>query len=513
MTIFNGSIGGTTSGTELSSLETFGTDPVLYGSVATTGAQIYHDIVTLGSDIILTGKNITFDSTVKSDVTSDTNFSLKVVDSGSTVFGGAVGGNGTVAGEKLSSLNISSVGDAALKGIQATGPISVVTKTGNLTVDGTISTSDASAKAIQLNAGSDIAAGTATGGNIIIKSGTISVGTGGIATLYTGSVLDSTGLTNLIGSGSGNFRYNSDEVTTNYTKPLNTGLNAIYRESPSVAVALANETIENISGLQNNDPITSIADLTSLGYPYPTVTLIIVPDVHITTKVNDSLANVLGRSDVKGNEAASNDITSNDITINEITINEITSNEITSNEVTGKEKTSNEIAGNEGIGNEVSTLLSNRISGGLGSLSGLGGGGLALAGTNTYSGGHTITAAIPYIRPEGKSNNVSRDKNNEPDRNSDLINKLLMTGGAVIILGGGSLLLSKNFRFSPNNTLGKHVNVYPHIDYGNQHLNRDILPKDFAGKKEISIYILIDKGTQESQVHGSQDNSDYYDHG
>ena len=447
-----------------------------------------------------------------------TNYSLTVLDSGSTIFSGAIGGDGTVAGEKLSSLNISSVGDAALKGIQATGPISVVTKTGNLTVDGTISTSDASAKAIQLNAGSDIAAGTATGGNIIIKSGTISVGTGGIATLYTGSVLDSTGLTNLIGSGSGNFRYNSDEVTTNYTKPLNTGLNAIYRESPSVAVALANETIENISGLQNNDPITSIADLTSLGYPYPTVTLIIVPDVHITTKVNDSLANVLGRSDVKGNEAASNDITSNDITINEITINEITSNEITSNEitsneVTGKEKTSNEIAGNEGIGNEVSTLLSNRISGGLGSLSGLGGGGLALAGTNTYSGGHTITAAIPYIRPEGKSNNVSRDKNNEPDRNSDLINKLLMTGGAVIILGGGSLLLSKNFRFSPNNTLGKHVNVYPHIDYGNQHLNRDILPKDFAGKKEISIYILIDKGTQESQVHGSQDNSDYYDHG
>ncbi len=472
VTIFNGSIGGTTSGTELSSLETFGTDPVLYGSVATTGAQIYHDIVTLGSDIILTGKNITFDSTVKSDVTSDTNFSLKVVDSGSTVFGGAVGGNGTVAGEKLSSLNISSVGDTSLKGIQTTGPISVVASTGNLTVDGNISTLDTSAKAIQLNAGQDFAAGTATGGNIIINSGTISVGTGGIATLYTGSVLNSTGLTNLIGSGSGNFRYNSNKDKANYTKALNSGLNAIYRESPSVEVALANESIQSITGVQNNDPVTNLAGLIALGYSNPTVTFI-VPDVHVTTKVYDSLPNTLDRSDENGNE-------------------------VVIHEETGNETTGNEVAGN----NEVSTPAASGVTSGIGPLTHVAVPSLAQAGpTNTFSGG-AIIPAVPNIRPEGISESVPRDvNNNEPDKYSDLVQKVLMTGGAVIILGSGSLLLGKKYTISQVN-FGKHANVYAHLDHGHQHLNSDVLPKELERKREVSVRIHLDMGIQEVQVSG-----------
>ncbi len=46
-----------------------------------------------------------------------------------------------------------------------------------------------------------------SGGNITLATGkTIAVGTGGRATLYTGSVSGSTGLSALVGSGSGRFR-------------------------------------------------------------------------------------------------------------------------------------------------------------------------------------------------------------------------------------------------------------------------------------------------------------------
>jgi hypothetical protein len=486
-TTFGGIVGGTTP---LLSLDTSGLDPVLYGSVSTTGAQIYHDIVTLGSDIILTGKNITFDSTVKSVVTTSriTNFSLTVVDSGSTVFGGAVGGDGTVAGEKLSSLNISSVGDVALNGIQATGPISVVSSTGNLIVDGTISTLDTSASAILLNAGQDLAAGTATGGNIIIKSGAISVGTGGIATLYTGSVSNSKGLTNLVGIGSGRFRYNSDETATNYVPslaPLTTGLNAIYRESPSVEVALANESIQSITGVQNNDPVTDLAGLIALGYSNPTVTLIIVPDAHVIAKVDESFPNTLDRSDENGNKVAIY-------------------------EETGSETTINEVADNETTGNEVSTPAASDVTSVIGPAAHVAVGSLALGSPiNTFNGRNPNTAAVPNIHTAGILGGVSGAvNNNEADKYADLVQKLLMTGGAIIILGSGSLLLGKKYTISQA-TFGKHANVYAHLDHGHQQLNSDVLPKESERKREVSVRIHLDMGIQEVQVSaGSLVNSD-----
>jgi hypothetical protein len=92
-----------------------------------------------------------------------------------------------------------------------------------------------SATALTLNAGVSSAVGTTTGGNII-TSGTpvITVGSGSTARLFSGSVSGSTGLSNLagLGVGSGRFRYKSDESSTGYTQALESGLNAIYRESP-----------------------------------------------------------------------------------------------------------------------------------------------------------------------------------------------------------------------------------------------------------------------------------------
>jgi len=95
---------------------------------------------------------------------------------------------------------------------------------------------------------------------------------------------------------------------------------------------------------------------------------------------------------------------------------------------------------------------------------------------------------------------------------SDLVQKILMAGGAVLVLagggavlilsGGGTSMFSKSSRFSPKGG-GKHVNVYPHIDYGKQHLSTEIVAKSLDGKKELSIRIVPDSGIQKIKTHGS----------
>ena len=138
-------------------------------------------------------------------------------------------------------LTIGSAGD--IDGINTTGTVNVATLTGNLTISQTIATTNASPSAVTLNAGSSTDATTSTGGDIIISGGSITVGSGGLAKLYTGSISGSSGLTSLIGSGSGYFRYASDESTTNYSQAISAGTYAIYREQPLLTVTPGNETI------------------------------------------------------------------------------------------------------------------------------------------------------------------------------------------------------------------------------------------------------------------------------
>ena len=145
-------------------------------------------------------------------------------------FGGAVT---VVSGKNVTLIDADTM---TLGGVTSSGLLDIATKTGDLTLTGAITTSDATASAIKLNAGKDAAAGTAAGGNIIVSGGTVSTGAGGSATLYSGSVSGSTGLTALIGSGSGRFRYNSDETASNYTDALLAGSNAVYREKPTLTV-------------------------------------------------------------------------------------------------------------------------------------------------------------------------------------------------------------------------------------------------------------------------------------
>lgn len=127
--------------------------------------------------------------------------------------------------------------------IISSGQIDIATLTGDLTLTGNISTTATTADAIKMNAEKNKSAGDSTGGNILIStSPLITTGSGGRATLYSGSISDSSGLTTLIGTGSGHFRYSSDETTTNYTSSLMDGLYAIYREQPMLLIS-ASDTI------------------------------------------------------------------------------------------------------------------------------------------------------------------------------------------------------------------------------------------------------------------------------
>jgi autotransporter-associated beta strand protein len=127
------------------------------------------------------------------------------------------------------------IGTVNPTGITATGDVRIETLSGDLTIAQNVSTTSTTANAVLLNAGKSTAAGTATGGNILISgTPTITAGVGGTIRLMGGSVADSTGLTTLVGSGTGRFRYNSDETSTNYTWALSPNVvNAIYREQPT----------------------------------------------------------------------------------------------------------------------------------------------------------------------------------------------------------------------------------------------------------------------------------------
>ena len=162
-----------------------------------------------------------------------------VLDSASNAVGTlAASGVGSLTYVDGDGLTLGSIG--ATNGISASGAVSIATLTGDLTVAQEVETTDTTANALVLNAGKNTAAGTASGGNLIITGApTISVGSGGTAKLFTGSLPGSTGLAAIdgLGSGSGRFRYNSDETSTNYTTALDTGLYAIYREQPTANIS------------------------------------------------------------------------------------------------------------------------------------------------------------------------------------------------------------------------------------------------------------------------------------
>src|SRR5690606_26970897 len=156
-------------------------------------------------------------------------------------------------------LTVGSVGTTV--GISATGSIDLSTNSGDLIVDEIIATTDSTASAITLNAGRLASAGTATGGNVLLAaSDALSVGAGGRATIYTGSIEHSVGVSDA--AGSAHFRYGSDETTTNYTAALGTGTYAIYREQPTLQFVVGGAT-----GQYGDTPnVSSVGNTVVSGY-------------------------------------------------------------------------------------------------------------------------------------------------------------------------------------------------------------------------------------------------------
>jgi len=163
-----------------------------------------------------------------------------------------------------------------------TGQLDISTLAGDLTISGDITTSDTTSSAVVLNAGENEAAETATGGNIIVDDGvSVTTGSDGRVMLYTGSVSGSTGLTAFVGSGSGKFRYGSDESVSNYdTQLASSGTYAVYRERPMITGAVADDsktrdgtpyddaalTAAGLSGFVNGDSAASaVGNLTFAG--------------------------------------------------------------------------------------------------------------------------------------------------------------------------------------------------------------------------------------------------------
>ncbi|MDO8331911.1 MAG: hypothetical protein Q7T36_15710, partial [Fluviicoccus sp.] len=156
------------TGTSLATLTVTqaGTTALNGGAVTTTAGQTYNSPVVLGADTTLTGVDVNFGSTVKSD---GTNRSLTVIDSGTTTFGGVVGS--AVAGEKLASVTTDLPGTTVIAG-------GSVTTTGAQTYNDPVS----GAATITLTS-------TAAGGHIIATNAannftTLSVNTTGASNVF-----------------------------------------------------------------------------------------------------------------------------------------------------------------------------------------------------------------------------------------------------------------------------------------------------------------------------------------
>ncbi|QNM91472.1 beta strand repeat-containing protein [Aliarcobacter cryaerophilus] len=137
-----------------------------------------------------------------------------------------------------------------ISGITSVNNINIATLNGDLKIKNNISTTSITNDAIVLNAGKNSNSGIKTGGNIIHENGILTTGTNGRVTLFTGGISESTGVSSLVNSG--NFRYNSDEAATNYTKSLGSGIFVVYREQPTIKISPDSKNItygDTVSGL------------------------------------------------------------------------------------------------------------------------------------------------------------------------------------------------------------------------------------------------------------------------
>ncbi|MDH6250148.1 autotransporter-associated beta strand protein, partial [Polynucleobacter sphagniphilus] len=161
------------------------------------------------------------------------------------------------------------IGGSTYSGL-ATASMDIETTTGNITIANNLSATSTSATAIVINAGNTLLQGATSTGSDILISGTptITVGSGGRATLYTGTISGSGTFTTAL-VANGNYRYNSTKSTAGYSATLGSGVYAVYRQQPTLTVTANNvnmtygaSSLPTISaaysGLINGDAASSI---------------------------------------------------------------------------------------------------------------------------------------------------------------------------------------------------------------------------------------------------------------
>ncbi|MDB4635617.1 autotransporter-associated beta strand repeat-containing protein, partial [Flavobacteriaceae bacterium] len=121
------------------------------------------------------------------------------------------------------------IGDGS-NGIRSTGTIQVGTLSGNLTLANNISTDNTTNSAIKLYADQGEAAGSEGQGNIII-SGTPTITTTGLTSLYSGKPSSSDGLLDLVEAS--NIRIGVD-TTTEFNPALSSEVYALFRTGPEI---------------------------------------------------------------------------------------------------------------------------------------------------------------------------------------------------------------------------------------------------------------------------------------
>ena len=235
-------------------LFTPGFSKLIFGS-ATTGSVVLDNYtfdqdtqikssntVTLGAikiendkslEVITTGTSVTDSGVVEvANLAIDASNADVVLDESNQI--GAIAAN--VKSLNLQNTQALSIGSVkGINGVTSTNNINIATLNGDLTIKNNISTTSTTTDAIILNAGKNSNSGTKTGGNIVHENGTLTTGTNGRVILFTGGISESTGLSSLVSNG--DFRYYSDEAATNYTKSLENGIYAIYREQPIIKIS------------------------------------------------------------------------------------------------------------------------------------------------------------------------------------------------------------------------------------------------------------------------------------
>ena len=211
------------------------------GTGVITADNTYSGATTVSGGTLQVGNAGSTGTLGTGDVTLSNNANLHVLRAADTTLSNTISGAGNV------SASITGTGSD----LSVTGPVSLTGGTVNLVADGNLSvqqalsTTNTTDAAIVLTAGKPTNAGTSSGGDVSMSaSGSLSTGTGGRATIYTGSLSGSTGL----GIATGNNRYNSDESSTNYSAALGSGTYAIYREKPTITV-LVNDASKTYDGV------------------------------------------------------------------------------------------------------------------------------------------------------------------------------------------------------------------------------------------------------------------------